>query len=48
MVLPRLEILASSWITCKAVVESKPVVGSSKNMMLGFVISSMPIDVRLR
>lgn len=33
-------------MTCKAVVESKPVVGSSRKMMLGFVISSTPIEVR--
>ena len=34
--------------TCWAVNESSPVVGSSKNIKLGSVISSTPIDVRLR
>jgi hypothetical protein len=33
-------------MTCRAVVESSPVVGSSKKIIPGFVISSTPIDVR--
>lgn len=32
-------------MTCKAVVESNPVVGSSKKMIPGFVTNSTPIDV---
>ena len=35
-------------ITDVAVNESKPVVGSSKKIRLGSVISSTPIEVRLR
>ncbi len=46
MVLPFFAKSLNNKITCKAVVESSPVVGSSKNMALGFVISSIPIDVR--
>ena len=33
-------------MTCKAVEESKPVVGSSKNTRLGLVSNSTPIDAR--
>ena len=32
-------------MTCRAVVESSPVVGSSRNIILGLVMSSTPIDV---
>lgn len=35
-------------ITCKAVAESKPVVGSSKKSTLGSVNNSTPIEVRFR
>lgn len=45
-VLPCLARVFKSSITCKAVVESRPVVGSSRNMILGLVMSSTPIEVR--
>lgn len=35
----------SNKMTCKAVVESNPVVGSSKKIIPGFVTNSTPIDV---
>ena len=44
-VFPSLARFFKSKITCKAVVESNPVVGSSKKMIPGLVISSTPIDV---
>lgn len=39
IVLPLLAIEANNWMTCRAVVESKPVVGSSKKMIFGLVIN---------
>jgi hypothetical protein len=45
IVLPEAANLLRSFITYVAVWESRPVVGSSKKMRLGFVISSTPIDV---
>ena len=48
IVLPRFAIEERSWITWRAVVESRPVVGSSKQIMFGFVMSQIPIDVRFR
>lgn len=45
MVLPCLDILFKSKRTAFAVLESKPVVGSSRNKMDGSVISSIPILV---
>jgi len=45
MVLPYFESSFSVSITEVAVKESNPVVGSSKNIKLGSVISSTPIDV---
>jgi hypothetical protein len=39
IVLPFFEIDANNWMTCNAVVESSPVVGSSKNIMFGLVMS---------
>jgi hypothetical protein len=44
-VLPSFAKFLRRRITCKAVVESSPVVGSSKNMILGLVINSTPIEV---
>ena len=44
-VLPYWASFFNSKITCKAVVESNPVVGSSKKIIPGFVTSSTPIDV---
>lgn len=48
MVLPDTASLLSSSITYKAVEESKPVVGSSRNTKLGFVSNSTPIEARFR
>ena len=45
MVLPFFANSLKSNITCRAVVESSPVVGSSKNIALGFVINYIPIEV---
>lgn len=44
-VLPDLAILFKNFITWRAVVESRPVVGSSKNMIEGLMSNSIPIDV---
>ena len=44
-VFPCLAKFFNSIITCRAVEESNPVVGSSKKMMLGFVINYTPIEV---
>jgi hypothetical protein len=44
-VLPYWANFLSKYITWSAVVESSPVVGSSKNMIPGFVINYTPIDV---
>ena len=48
IVLPSSASFFNNNITCRAVVESNPVVGSSKNITPGFVISSTPIEVLLR
>ena len=44
-VLPWLASFFRRRITWRAVVESRPVVGSSKKIILGFVMSSTPIEV---
>lgn len=43
-VLPALATLFRNFITCKAVVESSPVVGSSKKRIEGLIKSSIPIE----
>ena len=48
MVQPIYDKFLRDQITFRAVSESRPVVGSSKNITDGFVISSTPILVRLR
>jgi hypothetical protein len=45
IVLPAFDRLFSALITFKAVVESRPVVGSSKNIIDGLISNSTPIDV---
>ena len=45
IVFPFLAKSLNNKITCNAVVESNPVVGSSKKIAFGFVISSIPIEV---
>lgn len=45
MVLPYFARELRSFITWVAVNESRPVVGSSKNIRLGSVMSSTPMDV---
>lgn len=45
IVLPFLAKSLRSSMTCRAVVESSPVVGSSKKMALGLVISYIPMEV---
>ena len=45
MVVPFDASFLSNYIILKAVCESKPEVGSSKNNILGLDISSYPIDV---
>jgi hypothetical protein len=47
-VLPYCASFLRSKMTCKAVVESSPVVGSSRKMIPGLVTNSTPIDVLFR
>lgn len=47
IVLPDFAILFKNCIRCKEVVESNPVVGSSKNIIEGLVSNSTPIDTLL-
>lgn len=44
-VLPVFANLLRVWTTCRAVVESKPVVGSSKKIIEGLISNYTPIDV---
>ena len=44
-VLPCLASLFKNLMRLREVVESRPVVGSSKNIIEGFINSSKPIDV---
>ncbi len=48
IVRPNLPRSFNSWIRLAAVAESRPVVGSSRNIRLGLVRSSTPIEVLFR